>query len=185
MDAIGEKWICLGKIGKPFGLKGSFYLGGRDTAFPPEVSQVVLAVSKSALPKPQGEQQSFVCVDSHRLKGNRVVLSLSTIKSPEDVRSFAGYVLFCLRSQLRVRGEEYLWSDLIGRVVIDPEGHKVGVIESINNYGASDFVTLQDEERKRRLSIPIVPTYFDMSFSTGSSSLRLVVEAHTFEEAWE
>lgn len=187
MKSDGNKWMWLGSIGKPFGLKGSFYLNGRDDPLPTGLRDVVIAPSKpdnptGDLPSSENDLRSVL---SHRLKSNKVILTLSGIDSPEQVRLFSGQAVYCKKSEINLEPGEYLWVDLVGLMVEDDEGCLVGEIRSVENYGATDIVTIIDRRNSRKLSIPLVPLYVDMSFAANSESIRLVVSSSTFDDSWE
>jgi 16S rRNA processing protein RimM len=56
---------------------------------------------------------------------------------------------------------EYYHADLIGLTAIDGDGHAVGTVVAVENYGAGDLLEIQGESGRRSL-IPFKPGIADL-----------------------
>lgn len=176
MTAV-DNWLKLGVIGRSHGIKGAFFVSGRDQAWPKSVSSIVIG--------PDPVHGRSVKVVASRLQGERVVLQCEGIDSPESAKALVGQALWGKRHQVAVAEDrEYLWTDLYGKSVIDAEGVLIGTIVSVNNYGASDVVEVRDAQG-RMMGLPFISQYVDMGFASRDAVIRLVVPASVFDEAWE
>lgn len=168
--------VNLGSIGKPLGLDGAFFVFGRDE---------LISKSIRTLEVELGSKRMHSAVIRCWWHNSRVVAKLEQLSDRTAVEAWKGAKLSCLRDQLSVDdSSEYLWQDLISKNVIDPKGQLVGKVVRVENYGASDVVEISDGSQ-RLLAIPLVSSYFDMSFKAGDEFLRLIVSAETFDEAWQ
>ena len=56
-------------------------------------------------------------------------------------------------------------------------------IKAVDNFGATDIISI--ESSQGLLDIPFVKQYFDMSFDSSSSEIRLIVDPDLFSDCWE
>lgn len=170
-----DQWIKIGIVGKAHGLYGAFFLSGRDSELDDSVSDLRVGEKPG--------QGKSLRIKSRKSHNGRTIIQTQEISGRDQLDEIKGKIVWCPRDQIAVDEQEYLWDDLIGKSVIDANDQPMGVIERMNNYGASDIVELLDG--RGRLSIPFVPSYFDMNFDADSNELRLVVSADVFDESWE
>ena len=130
-------------------------------------------------------QDLKLAMKSQRLQSGRVLVFCDELNSPEDVKRHGGQTLWCARSEIKLDEREYLWADLIGCKVIDAQGTLMGSIARVENYGASDIVTIESDKSSKELSIPFVPSYFDMSFGPSDDKISLLVGCDLFQDLWE
>jgi len=114
-------------------------------------------------------------------QGPRSIIRVSTSQSRNSAESISGFQIFVEKSCVPIDDDEFLWDDLSGMALVDSDGTEVGVIESVENLGASDFVVVVSE-KNGTLEIPVVATYFDMTFAT--DPLQLIVPLATFDGLW-
>ncbi len=93
----------------------------------------------------------------------------------------AGQNIYVERDAVEVDEDEFLWSDIEGQMLVDSNSVEVGEIVIVHNQGASDLVKIKSEEFGF-LDIPLVETYFDMSFE--GDQIKLVVPMDTFDGLW-
>jgi 16S rRNA processing protein RimM len=118
------------------------------------------------------------------MQGDRPILCCRELTSRDAIDVFKGQFIWAPRREIPIDDQnEYLWADLQGKQVLDAMGVVVGMIEGVTNFGATDILEIRGE--RGRLAIPLVSTYVDMSFQPDDATISLVVEAATFEEAWE
>lgn len=171
-----NKYIKIGYIGKPNGLRGAFFVAGRSEPIPPELKQIYL----------RSPEETVVVgkIKSKRMSAGRPVLTLEEFCDREALRLAMGWEILIQRNELQLAADEYCWADVIGKIVIDQTGEELGVVTEIDNYGATDVITVKHDARGE-LSIPFVRTIVDMSFKPADLSIRLQVPAETFTEAWQ
>ena len=175
---VQQNWLKIGRVGKPYGLRGAFYISGRTEPFPARCRIVALGdVLESA-------QQ--IDVRTIQTIGTREVLYLEGHSDRTAIEKFVNQAIWVQSTEVRalLKASEYFWADLIGKPVIDVHGALLGTIAAVENYGASDVLELKDEHG-RLLNVPLVANYFDMSFTAASTSLSMLVAAELFDELWE
>ncbi|MGE0171994.1 MAG: ribosome maturation factor RimM [Oligoflexales bacterium] len=166
-------WIKIGTVGKPHGIRGSFFISGRSEPIAAELEYILIG------PTPDHATKHEI---ASRNK-SKPVIGCKSIASIEAVQPIAGQSIWIHREQLSVDyAKEYLWLDLIGKDVVDKADRLVGKIARVENFGAADIVIIHKD--KQELPLPLVSYYFDMSFDA-RSPLRLVVDESTFVESWQ
>jgi 16S rRNA processing protein RimM len=164
-------------VGKPYGLGGAFFVSGRDQILPNTIRKLYFGNSPE-------RAMLILEFQSSRMQGGRPILICRDFNGRDRADQLKGQLIWCRRDEIQIdEQDEYIWSDLLGKQVLDCEGKLIGTIISVQNYGASDIVELENNEA--RLLIPFVAAYFDMSFSVSDPALRLQVPGETFDEAWE
>jgi 16S rRNA processing protein RimM len=171
-----DRWLLIGTVGKPHGLRGAFFISGRSEPFPASCRQVVLG--------PDPEHGRVFSVARGSLQPDRPVLGLVEVSDRTFVEGMRGEKIWIARSSLQVdESAEYLWSDIAGAEVFDSTGNLMGRIVDMVNYGASDIAVLENANGQR-LDLPFVPVYVDMNFRSSDRRINLLVEAAVFEEFW-
>ncbi len=176
-EAPARDWIKLGTIGKAHGLRGAFFISGRDTPIPKSYKTLRVGTSP---------EDSRACdILETRMQGDRPVLILSIASDRTAIETMTGQALWVERQSVTIdETKEYLWHDLIGRQVLDDAGTTLGVVETLYNTGATDVLTVLGP-RGKRVDIPLVGTYLAMDFGRDTGPLSLRVPASTFDEMWE
>jgi 16S rRNA processing protein RimM len=165
------KYLCVGKIGKPHGLKGAFFVAGRDTPLP-DMREICIGEDP--------EIGKWIPVSRSYFQGDREILEVSTITS----RTSEGLIhqpIWIKRSELNLSSEEFLWIDLEGQTVFADDGCELGVISQVANYGASDIVEIESGEKI--LSLPLISDYFILPMVPGP--VRLKQNSEFFSDLWE
>lgn len=169
-------WVQLGIVGKAHGLSGAFFISQRDELLPAGLKELRIG--------PQAADARRFTLQSCRLQSGRPLLQCQELRTREAAEELLLQPIWCAREALQLDEEaEYLWADLIHKEVVDSKGKRLGRIQEIGNFGASDLVRIRDEEG-RILELPLVSAYFDMNFHSSDSQLRLIVEADLFDETW-
>jgi 16S rRNA processing protein RimM len=76
------------------------------------------------------------------------------IKDRNAAEALRGIELFVPRSALPpLPPDEFYYSDLEGMEVLRPDGSRLGVVQSVDNFGAGDVIEVLVEDG-RRLSVP-------------------------------
>lgn len=170
-------WVRIGTIGKAHGLRGAFFVSGRDEPIPSTIK--IILIGKS----PEDSKKSNLLSRSTGA-GNSEVLRCDAALDRTAIESLQGQALWVHRDELGLEDEgDCLRTDLIGKQVMDSRGSMVGTIDNIYNCGASDIATITNGNKG--VDIPIVATYFDMNFSADSPQLQLTVTSDVFDDLWE
>ncbi len=170
-----KRWIQLGIVGKAHGLNGAFFVSQRDEELPDELKTIRIGTSK--------DKASSYKVKSIRWQNDRPVLHCEEVKSRTEAEALTHMKIFADRDDLEIDEDEYFWSDVIGKQILDPNGKPFGEITDMVNYGASDIAIVVDEDG-RTAEIPFVAEYFDMEFDLDADEIRLLVDAAIFDEVW-
>lgn len=169
-------WLQIGIVGKAQGLRGAFFVAQRDEDLPEGLDRIVVG--------PDPDKARVLTVVETRRSGDRPVILCRELSSREAAEALKMQPIWCDRSLVPVEEEsEYLWSDLVGKSVLDSEGQRLGQITAVGNFGASDVVRI-DADDGQWIEVPFVDAYFDMDFRSDSSELRMTVPAETFAETW-
>jgi 16S rRNA processing protein RimM len=74
---------------------------------------------------------------------DEAVVAFAEIKDRNASEALKGTELFVARDKLpAAEANEYYHTDLVGLDAFDPEGHRIGTIKSIQNYGAGDVLVI-------------------------------------------
>lgn len=172
-------WIEIGNIGRPFGLVGGCFLSGRRHLLELRLKGLELRCGL----RPESPQLRLV-VQSQKVSGGRDVLAFKEVTSRAEVEPLRGHRLWVNRDDLVLESEdEYLWDDLIGRTVLDADHCVVGEVKSVANYGASDVLSVANEQGES-IDLPFVAAYFDQLGAHRSGPLQMIVSISIFDGCW-
>ena len=174
---IENSLIKIGDVGKPHGLAGAFFIGGRDDPLAEGIKDLWIGCS--------GKMQKARITKSYLASGRTVIVT-NLAKDRNGVEALRGLGIFVDRSQLGVNEvTEYLWRDLVGVKVSDCVETFLGTIERVYNAGASDIMVLRSKDGSSFVEIPLVAAYVDWNQYVPRQRLKLVVRGDVFLEMWE
>lgn len=81
-----------------------------------------------------------VTIASVREHKGRLLIRFDGVESATAAQAFTGSTLYAHRDRLDVGPEEYLDVDLVGCELEDPTGAKLGTVERVDHYPASDML---------------------------------------------
>ncbi|MEZ4742206.1 MAG: ribosome maturation factor RimM [Bdellovibrionota bacterium] len=172
-----KQWLQIGIVGKPYGLRGAFYISGREEPLQMTFSEVSIGKVPST-----GYTARILIQKVHN---SRSLLTVEGLIDRTAIERYVGEKVWVLAEELVFdEASEYLWKDLIGKNVLDVNGKIIGEVCSVNNHGASDIVGIANEKGET-LELPFVPTYFVMDFLAADKNLYLLVEKDTFDGLWQ
>ena len=174
------EFVRIGNVGRPHGVFGGFFVGDRDAGLSQSLVDLEVFVGKAALPGVSYK------VSKQKNSGGRTVLHFAGMGSREQVGEIKGQSLFLKRADVSLDpASEYLWQDLVGQKVIDKDGVEVGIARSVMNYGASDILRIEHEERGILL-VPLVGAYFAMDLlGADAPYIKLEHSLEIFADTWE
>lgn len=167
-------------MGRPHGLKGGFFVSGRDEPIPRRFREVQIGeTTESARP---------AVVQWSGTQGARPLMVCSLASDRTGAEALTGLGIFVERLALHsaLPPDAWLWDELIGLSVIDAAGVAMGKVLHVYNAGASDILEIIDEH-ERILDVALVSNYVDMErgLSRSEQSLRLAVLKEVFAELWQ
>jgi len=171
-----DRWLLIGAVGKPHGLRGAFFVSGRSEPLPKGCKQAVVGDS------PSTGAVHRVAADS--LLQDRPVMAFADVPDRTAIELLRGMKVWIPRDSVPVdESAEYLWSDVLGSEVFDAAGVCLGRVVDMTNYGASDIAIIEDRQGAR-LDMAFVDVYVDMSFRGADKRINLLVESSIFAEFW-
>ncbi len=134
---MAAKRILLGKIGAAHGIRGEV----RITPF----TQAPQAIADYG-PLETDRPGLVVEILDLRVKGTQVVARLKGVADRNAAERLNGISLFCDRADLPEPEDEdeFYHADLIGLEARLEDGHVIGTVAALPNYGAGDLIELRD-----------------------------------------
>lgn len=146
--------ICVGAISGAFGVRGEV----RVKSFCAEPEAIA---SYGPLWTEDGKR-SFTMKITRGVPGG-LAARLTGVSTKEEADALRGVALYADRSRLpRLPDDEFYHADLIGLVVTDTGGKRLGTVRAVHNHGAGDILEIHEPGRKAALLLPftraVVPT---------------------------
>ncbi|MBW1710113.1 MAG: 16S rRNA processing protein RimM [Deltaproteobacteria bacterium] len=95
------------------------------------------------------EAEMLIRITSVRPHKNFVLLKLEGVFTLEAAKELVGAEVLIPRSWLpSLDSDEYYWTDLIGLIVTDEEGRKLGRVKNLLSTGADDLLVLEWENKE-------------------------------------
>jgi 16S rRNA processing protein RimM len=148
MVIVTKEKVCVGIITGVRGLKGEVRIKSF-TADP-------IGISSYGAVSTENGKQSFRLTIKSSAKGI-LIARLDGVEDRTSAEKLKGEQLFVLRSALPDPGtDEFYQADLIGLYAETDDGERLGVIEAIHNFGASDILEIacSDKENKDNMMVP-------------------------------
>lgn len=140
-----NEMICIGKIVTTFGIKGELKVVSNfdkcDKAYRPKNKVLINNILHE--------------VSAVRYHKNNILLKIDNKDNINDVLEYVGFNIYIARSDLNLKSDEYLLSDLPGAKVVDNQKN-IGVIKEVLQGAASNIVKVRGE---KEFLIPLVPAY--------------------------
>jgi 16S rRNA processing protein RimM len=134
--------LAIGKILRTHGIRGKLrvlsLLESIDLFFSIEEVQI----------GGENEEINSFTIRSAGGHGNKAILELEGLDL-QRAGELIGKMVWVRRDQLPPLEEgEYYWADLVGMRVYLKDGHSIGIIEQIYNFGSSDIYVCKDGNRE-------------------------------------
>lgn len=85
------------------------------------------------------------------------VLTLAGVTERADALPLGGLEVYADKADLTLEPDTYFYHDLIGRVVVAPDGSSLGVLKSIMDLGAQDVLVV--DHHGREVLVPLQAPY--------------------------
>ncbi len=164
-----EDWLLLGKVGKPYGLRGQFYISQLDHEPPLDLTEVVVGETLSS--------GKLAQVAELRTYKDRPLLSLDMIEDRTALESFRGQNLWLAKDETQDPFDLY-----IDRQVVDCHHNSLGKTSEIVDYGAGPNIVIEATDLKT-LELPFIEDYFFIEDSD-KGPLKLKQPIDFFEDLW-
>ena len=149
--------VVMGRIAAPYGVHGWVKVLPLSAA-----PETLLAHRQWWLRKrgDDGPWQRFD-LESGKQHGATLLAQLSGLADREAAARLSGADVGVPRAALPAAGEnEIYWADLVGMVVLNRQGVRLGSVVAVEDFGAHPILRVTDDEGKQRL-IPFVAAYVD------------------------
>lgn len=149
-------WVCLAIVGAPKGVKGAVRL----TCFTEESKNVTAYGPLSA--GPDGRVLTIKLLEN--LKNNQVVVEIEGVSDRDAAAALTGTRLYVHRNDLPKPDDddEFYFHDLVGLQVYHVDGHLIGVVTAVQDYGAGAFLEILPDGGRETVLLPFtreaVPT---------------------------
>ena len=156
-----DRFVVIGKVGKPFGVKGEVRIRPYTNSL--EIFQRSAVLVLDTIP--------YTVLSLRGHKGS-VIVSLEGINTPEAAKKLVGQLVKTDESNLPPKEEdEYYWHELIGLRVFTQEGRDLGVITSIIETGAHDVLQIEGS-----LGEVLLPMIDEVVIQVDSNKGEMVVD---------
>ena len=134
-NAVAEgEWVQVGAIGASHGVRGDMRLKS--------FTENPVAIFKFADLRLGADGAVVALVKKGKSKDGFIV-HIDGIDTPEAVTALSGRQLYVRRDALAPAGDdEYYLADLIGLEARDESGEKIGIVNTVENFGSEDLIEL-------------------------------------------
>jgi len=140
MKDANKAYIIVGKFGSTYGVNGWIKIHAYT-----EFNENILEYRPWYIQREN--KWTPITIESGRMQGDRVLVKLAGINSPEEARLMTGVPIAVTRSQLpKLKENEYYWSDLIGLTVINKDGAVLGKVVYLMETGSNDVLVIKGDK---------------------------------------
>lgn len=150
---IGKKWVLLGSVGKPYGLKGWLKIN----SYTEPASNIFTYQPWHLSPAEDEAALLPIKLLHHQINDQRLIAQFSGYDTPESAQILTNQLIYVPREQLpSLEATSYYWTDLIGLAVYNLAGEHLGEVKALLETGANDVVVIESEPGQKRLLIPFL-----------------------------
>lgn len=150
MSGIPRDHVVVGTVGKPFGVHGVVYVFADPDLDEPFEEGGSYATSEG----------TRLVVDVAQMHRGRLLLGFEGVRTREDAEALRGTLLLRPRADVALEDGAVWIADLKGREVVDAEGGLVGVVETVTDGHAHDYLVVARPDGGEVL-LPLVPELVD------------------------
>ena len=148
MSNQDDKFILVGSIGKPIGLKGLAKVNSFTR--PPEN----LFSYKNFYIESKGIKE-YVKINQFSKSGKNSTIKISSVNTIEEIELFKNKNIFIKSSELPIlENNQFYWKDLIGKKVKKTDDVLIGTVTEIMETGSNDVLVVT--EGKKSELIPFI-----------------------------
>ncbi|MDQ6980477.1 MAG: ribosome maturation factor RimM [Ghiorsea sp.] len=145
--------LYIGDILNPHGLKGSLIVFSHTRPV-----DAVAGYLRWYIGKDESNVREYTVKDCHQHK-KRILAKLEGVDTIEQVELLKGLKIFVPEDEVEVDEDEFLWQDLLGCTAIDQDGHKLGEVTALYEFGAQDNLeikTTADMDKSGEWLLPFI-----------------------------
>ena len=144
--------VIVGTIGKPFGTRGEVYVFAD-----PDLDEDFAAGLRYATSR--GDTLEVAHAQMHR---SRLIVAFDGVADRQQAEALRGISLLRPRADILLSDGAVWVADLKGREVVDGDGELVGVVETVRDGHAHDFLLIARPDGTEVL-VPLVEELVDMT----------------------
>ncbi len=145
--AKDQEITAIGYFGRPFGIAGFIRIF---SSIP--LPNNLFELNPFFFRKEKHSPWNPLPIMEFKYHGKETMIKMANHSAREDLSLFTNHELGILRSKLpKLNIGEYYWSELIGLVVINTVGEKLGTVAKLMATGANDVLVLTDGNHKHLL----------------------------------
>ena len=159
-------FLLIARIGKTRGLRGEFFL----RSFAEDPQSLNTFTKFYTMNSSLMEEVEFEYI---KTANANIISKIKSIDDIDAMKLFGQKDVYILRSELPQLDEnEAYWFELIGMNVINLDEKNLGIVEIINNYGASDILEVNPaSDTKEKILIPFIRNKFIISINKSKNSI--------------
>ena len=141
-DGRHLQMIAIGRVRKPFGLKGHCYVDAFGKSLPALKAPCRVFIGRSE----EAVEESMLCEKKDTSRG--FICRFETRKSVEQAQTLRGAYLFLEKNDLPVaKGNEYYHFELEGMTVVAvPDNKCLGVVTEVQSFPTTDALNVRRED---------------------------------------
>ena len=159
-------FLLIARIGKTRGLRGEFFL----RSFAEDPQSLNTFTKFYTMNSSLMEEVEFEYI---KTANANIISKIKSIDDIDAMKVFGQKDVYILRSELPQLDEnEAYWFELIGMNVINLDDKNLGIVEIVNNYGASDILEVNPaSDTKEKILIPFIRNKFIISINKSKNSI--------------
>jgi len=159
-------FLLIARIGKTRGLRGEFFL----RSFAEDPQSLNTFTKFYTMNSSLMEEVEFEYI---KTANANIISKIKSIDDIDAMKLFGQKDVYILRSELPQLDEnEAYWFELIGMNVINLDDKNLGIVEIVNNYGASDILEVNPaSDTKEKILIPFIRNKFIISINKSKNSI--------------
>jgi len=172
-----SRYVAIGKVGKPHGLRGAFFVANRTDPIPASYGELWIGVDAVVARATK--------VRASHMQAERPLLLCSLAENRSGAEALTGQLIYAERSRIKLKSGEMLWSDLEGALVLDVLGVVIGRVHHVYNAGSCDIIELRSGPRS--VDIPLIDAYLapGQALDLARRTLQLQVQIEVFNDVWQ
>ena len=159
-------FLLIARIGKTRGLRGEFFL----RSFAEDPQSLNTFTKFYTMNSSLMEEVEFEYI---KTANANIISKIKSIDDIDAMKLFGQKDVYILRSELpQLDKNEAYWFELIGMNVINLDDKNLGIVEIVNNYGASDILEVNPaSDTKEKILIPFIRNKFVISINKSKNSI--------------
>ncbi len=131
---MGDRLILVGRVSGAFGVKG-------EVRVTPYTAQPEALIGYRDLLAASGAPA--LTLTGGRVAGDGLIVRAAEVATREEAQALRGLDLFIPRSRLpEPEEDEFYLADLVGLAAVSPDGASLGVVKSVQNFGAGELLEI-------------------------------------------